>query len=329
MWAHNTVHLLGTYPVNYATFYPGTSTGVAGSCGTLSPVPAAGSPCSSTSNNTQRLKLYQQSGGVAGSAGTRYAAFNQLSNYGMANYNGLILTVNHQFAKNYTVLANYTYSKCLANQNFSGDTTPGPQNPNDLASEYGNCNFDVTHNVTVSGVFLTPKLSNHLLNLVVGGIQVSPLFSHRTGSPFTVTPGTDVSLTGQGNDRANVVPGVAVYQRNFFPGTKNRYPQWFNPAAFAPAAAGTFGNLQPFSLRGPAFTNMDVAVSKFFPLYERARLELRGEAFNLFNHPNYSNPVGASLIVPQLAALNSPTAGLITSTSNDARILQLAAKITF
>ena len=324
----HTVHLLGSYPLNYATYYPGVFTGIAGSCGTLTPVPATGSACSTTSNNTQRLKLYQQSGGTG--AGTRYAAFSEVSNYGMANYNGIILTANHQLARNYTVLANYTYSKCLANLNFSGDATQGPQDPNNLAAEYGPCNFDITQSFTLSGVAITPNLSGRLLNELFGGFQLSPLFSYRTGSPFSVVPGTDVSLTGLGNDRANVVPGVPVYNHNFFRGTRTAdYPQWFNPSAFAAAAPGTFGDSRPFSLRGPGFANLDVALSKFFTLHESARLELRGEAFNAFNHPNYLNPVGTSQLIPQVAALNSPTAGQITGTANDARTLQIAAKITF
>ena len=324
----HTVHLLGSYPLNYATYYPGVYNGLAGSCGALTPVPALGSACSTTSNNTQRLKLYQQSAGIG--AGTRYAAFSEASNYGMANYNGIILTANHQLARNYTVLANYTYSKCLANLNFSGDATQGPQDPNNLAAEYGPCNFDITQSFTLSGVAITPRISDHLLNELFGGFQLSPLFSYRTGSPFSVVPGTDVSLTGLGNDRANVVPGVPVYNHNFFRGTKTAdYPQWFNPSAFAAAAPGTFGDSRPFSLRGPGFANLDVAVSKFFTLHESARLELRGEAFNAFNHPNYLNPVGTSQLIPQVAALNSPTAGQITGTANDARTLQIAAKITF
>ncbi len=332
----HTVHLLGSFPINYATYYPGTTLGAVGSCGTLSPVPQPSAaapttpvPCSSTANTTQRLKLYQQSGGVAGSAGTRYGIFSQISNYGMANYNGVIVTANHQFSKNYTILANYTYSKCLANQNFAGDATPGPQNPSNLAAEYGRCNFDAPHNLSISGVFVSPSLPNHLVNLIAGGFQVSPLFSHRSGTPFTIGPGTDVSLTGLNNDRVNVVPGVPVYTPNFFTGAANNFPRWFNPAAFAAAAPGTFGNLQPFSIRGPSYTNLDLAISKFFTVRERAKLEIRGESFNILNHPNYNNPVGAAALPVGTATLNSPTVGLITSTVNDARILQIAAKITF
>jgi hypothetical protein len=64
-----------------------------------------------------------------------------------------------------------------------------------------------------------------------------------------------------------------------------------------------------------------MAISKRFPIYNRSQLELRGEAFNLLNHPNYSNPI---------TAINSTsTFGRITSTANDARLLQIAAKITF
>ncbi len=323
----HTVHLYGLLPLNYATYFPGTSTGIAGSCGTLTPVPAAGTACSTTSNTTQRLKLYQQTGGTG--AGTRYGAFNAFTPYASANYNGLILTANHPFSNNFTVLANYTYSKCLTNINFSGDTSPVPQNPANLAAEYGHCNFDLTHNFTISGVATTPKFENHLLNAFAGGFQISPLFSYRSGLPFTITDGTDVSLTGLGSDRPNVVPGAQIYNHNFFPNTASKYPQWYNKAAFTPAALGSFGNEQPFSLRGPGFANLDLAISKFFTVRDRAKLELRGEAFNTLNHPNYSTPTNSTAIAPQLSTLNSANAGLITSTANDSRLLQIAAKITF
>ena len=144
-----------------------------------------------------------------------------------------------------------------------------------------------------------------------------------------MTDGTDVSLTGLGSDRPNLIPGVPVYQHNCFPNTKSKYLQWYNPAAFVPAAAGTFGNEQPMSLRGPGYANLNLAISKYFSLYERVRLELRGEAFNALNHPNYSTPTNSTVIAPQLSTLNSANAGFITSTANDSRLLQIAVRITF
>ena len=155
------------------------------------------------------------------------------------------------------MLATTSTSKCLANLSFSGDATQGPQYPNNLQAEYGPCNFDITPNFTLSCVASTPGLHGRALNLLLGEFQLSPLFSYRTGTPFTVAPGTDVSLTGLGNDRANVVPNVPVYNYNFFRGTRSaNYPQWFNPSAFAAATPGTFGNSHSFSLRGPGFDPM-------------------------------------------------------------------------
>ena len=134
---------------------------------------------------------------------------------------------------------------------------------------------------------VTPKFQNHLLNKVAGGFQVSPLFGYRSGMPFTVTDGTDVSLTGLGSNRPNLVPGAAVYQHNFYTSTTfPKYPQWYNKDAFTPAATGTFGNEQPMSLRGPGYANLDLAISKLFSVRERYKLEVRGEAFNALNHPN-------------------------------------------
>jgi hypothetical protein len=64
-----------------------------------------------------------------------------------------------------------------------------------------------------------------------------------------------------------------------------------------------------------------VAISKHFSFLERAQLEIRGEAFNVLNHPNYANP--------NTAISSSSTFGRITATANDARLLQIATKITF
>jgi hypothetical protein len=138
--------------------------------------------------------------------------------------------------------------------------------------------------------------------------------------PYTVTDGTDNSLTTIGQDRPNLVPGVNPYSKNLYPAAGSK-PQWLNAAAYTLSPLGTFGNERPFQARGPGFANVDMAISKHFPVYERAQFELRGEAFNLLNHPNYSNPI---------TSINSTaTFGRITTTANDARLLQLAAKITF
>jgi hypothetical protein len=299
----STMHLWGFQPYNYAT-----------------PLPTPSGAAASTNNSSQRYILYRAAIANGTTAGTRYSAFSSTADYGMANFNGVIFTANHRLANNFSVLANYTYSHCLSNMNYTGDNTPPAQDPNNHAVEYGSCNFDTTHNLTISGVFSTPTFKQHSLNYAAGGWQVSPLITYRTGMPYTVTDGTDNSLTTIGQDRPNVVPGVNLYSKNFYPAAGLK-PQWLNAAAYTLSPLGTFGNERPFQARGPGFANVDMAISKHFPVYERAQLELRGEAFNLLNHPNYSNPI---------TSINSTsTFGRITSTANDARLLQLAAKLTF
>ena len=131
----STIHLWGFQPYNYATPLP-TPTGAA----------------ATTNNTSQRYILYRAAIANKTTAGTRYGAFSGLADYGMANFNGVIATVNHRFANNFSMLMNYTYSHCLANMNYTGDNTPPAQDPNNHAAEYGNCNFDTTHNLTISGV---------------------------------------------------------------------------------------------------------------------------------------------------------------------------------
>ncbi|MFC6647189.1 carboxypeptidase regulatory-like domain-containing protein [Granulicella cerasi] len=299
----STVHLWGFQPYNYAT-----------------PANTPSGAAATTNNTSQRYILYRAAIASGTTAGTRYGAFSGTSDYGMANFNGIIATINRRFANNFSVLANYTWSHCLANMNYTGDNTPPAQDPGNHAAEYGSCNFDTTHNLTISGVASTPKLHERLLNAALGAWQISPLVTYRTGMPYTVTDGTDRSLTGIGQDRPNIVAGQSLYSKNLFPAAGVK-PLWINTSAYALQTLGTFGNERPMQARGPGFANVDMAISKRFDLPEHAQLEIRGEAFNVLNHPNYANP--------NTSIASASTFGRITATANDARLLQIAAKITF
>lgn len=100
---------------------------------------------------------------------------------------------------------------------------------------------------------------------------------------------------------------------------------WFNPDAFArpmatPARPSLDGNAGRNILAGPAFKNLDLALMRTFRLHERAALQLRAEAFNLLNHPNYQLPV---------FLLDQSNVGRVTATANNAREWQLAARLMF
>lgn len=87
----------------------------------------------------------------------------------------------------------------------------------------------------------------------------------------------------RGTQRPDLVPGIDPYLHG-----GNGYT--LNPAAFAVPRVGTFGNLARNALRGPGFAQLDLTVIKQFRISERLRTELRGEIYNIFNHPNFGSP---------------------------------------
>src|SRR6202044_3077815 len=109
--------------------------------------------------------------------------------------------------------------------------------------------------------------------------------------------------------------------------TKVHTPQnWFNPCAFAPAAAGELGDASRTPLSGPDFVNTDFSLIKQFRLpWENMGLSFRAEFFNLFNHPQFALPVQAI----GYADINAANFGSISSTVNNPRLVQFALKFTF
>jgi hypothetical protein len=281
-----------TYP-NYAVYIPGT-------CGS--------GPCSTTANTNQRrvLSLANQQ------AGSLISDLTQTDDGGTANYNALLLSVNHRLSRNFSALANYTWSHCLSNGDASSEMSGvGYQNPNNRNNDAGNCNVDIRQIFNASIVGLSPHFSNVWTQRLLGGWEVSGIIGKRTGYWFSPTAGLDNSLSGVGADRPNVVGNPVPSER-----TLNA---WFNKAAYQANAAGTFGNAGRNSIQGPGAFTFDAALMRDFALTERHHLLLRGEAFNILNHPTFANPN---------ATLNSSNFGRILG-ANDPRIMQFALKYSF
>ena len=142
--------------------------------------------------------------------------------------------------------------------------------------------------------------------------QASGIYTFTSGSWLTVTDGTDISLTGLGSDRPSVVADWHVDQQTI--------KRWFNTSAFTRQPAGTFGNAGRATILGPSAWNVDAALWKTFRITESTKMDLRVEAFNVFNHARFNSP-GTSLS-------NGNTLGQITS-ALDPRIMQLALKLSF
>src|SRR6202158_1604566 len=109
-----------------------------------------------------------------------------------------------------------------------------------------------------------------------------------SGTPFSVQDGFDqVGLNnpaGAPGERPNLVPGRS---NNPILGQVN---QWYDPSTFALQGAGFIGNLGRNTLIGPKFFDLDMASGKTTRVKENITLEVRAEAFNLFNHPNFGLP---------------------------------------
>ena len=296
---NHTVHALIGEVDNPVQYVPGNCT--AGQYG----LTAAGA-CSSAANENFRRKLY-----LANPAqGVFYGAVNNFGDSAKGTYNGLLLSAQHRFAHNFSLLVNHTWSHCLNESDTVLNGAGTPQDPNNVAAEYGNCASDHRHIFNASIVARTPKFEADWTRRFLTGWQIAPIITARSGGFTTLATGTDTSLTGQ-TIRANQVASSSASNQSI--------TQWFNTAAFVAPGPGQFGNVARNTIRGPAGWNLDMALSRSFNITERNAIDFRVEAFNTLNHPQFNNPS---------TAMNSATYGRITS-ARDPRIMQLALKYHF
>jgi Carboxypeptidase regulatory-like domain len=314
---NHTIHLWYGNEVNPGTYIPGNWTGP-GTCGALTVAPPAvngtsiGQPCSSTGNTQARRALSL--------ANPKFGAYysNQVlgADGNNANYHGMLTSLEHRFAHNYTALANYTWSKCMAVGAVNSLATEGyVQNPYNMKADYGLCTYDSTNIFNLTVVATSRYGHGNLVSHLLSNWQVAPLFRFTSGLPVNPLTGVDNSFTGIGLDRPNVISNIKYTGA----GHTSKLFQYVNPALYQANAKGTFGNAQHNSLRAPNYTDVDMAVSRMFGLTERFKLNVRAEAFNLLNHPNFLGPT---------ASIASSSFGRVT-TANDPRILQGAAKLSF
>jgi hypothetical protein len=259
----------------------------------------------------------------------RFDDIDLLESRANSNYNALQVRFQQRLARGLSALASYTWSKSIddASNFFSSAGDPNfPQNSYNVAAERGRSNFDVTHRLSLSYSYALPfgknrqYLSNDgFLTTVLSGWETFGIVTLQSGRPFTVAllseidnSGTGRSILGFGaNDRPNVVGNPDLSNPTTL--------QWFNTAAFAFPAPGTFGNAGRNILEGPGFQNVNASLVKNTHFTERVYLQFRAEAFNLFNHPNFNLPDNF---------LGSPTFGRITS-ARDARHIQFGLKLLF
>ena len=202
-----------------------------------------------------------------------------------SNYNGLWVSVNRKVAKRFTFSASYTFSKSIDN-NSVGSSNPEAQDFRNLSLERAASDFDARQRFVLSGVYALPwKAQGALLNRLVEGWALSPIFNVQTGNPFS--PIIPLMADGSGSllafDRPDLVPGQAIKLDNPTPDL------WFNKAAFVRHPRG-FGNAGRNIIRGPGLQNFDLSLVKSTRIKENVNVQFRAEAFNVLNHPNFSQP---------------------------------------
>jgi hypothetical protein len=250
---------------------------------------------------------------------------------------------------------NYTWSHSIDNLSSSfsdtnglatsgGDFILGLLNPFEPNIGKGDSDFDIRQRVVVSAVWAIPayKTGHGFAAQALGGWSLSPIFTARTGSPYSIYDcswnyyycpyaafTSPVSVNGNGKP-----PAITSQPDNFnfLPMSAASMDHWTNPTYF-------FSDLPPYpndmtgrnTFRGPGDWSLNVGLYKTFRFTERFSLQLRGEAYNLFNHANlYVEGASADTLTNSYipACYGCAPAGTVNS-ENDRRNLQLAAKLIF
>jgi hypothetical protein len=245
----------------------------------------------------------------------RFGSVNEFRTGAGSHYTGLQTSVTKQFA-GLTLRGNYTYSHCLdevSNGGLLPFSTLGILYPlpGSLRKEYGNCDYDVRHNLSAFGIYEIPFHSRQTgLRYMLSGWQVSQTAFLHSGLPFSVvsapyTANNNGVFQGSGPQYSNRVPGVPLYRKSPVAGvTQSGSLQWLNPDAFASvvdpstsACAGgdspgncQFGDSGRNNYRGPHFTYSELYLTKKIQLTEHATFRFDTQFFNLFNHPNFALP---------------------------------------
>lgn len=239
---------------------------------------------------------------------------------GDAHYDSLQMHVDRKLSAGLTFGAAYTFANYLSdygNPNSGGNTDI--QDAQCIRCNYGPTPDDYRHTFVFNHAWEIPfgtgrKFLNHgWSSYVAGPWNLSGIWTWYSGGRFTPIYATNVSnSSGGGDQRPN-----RVGSGNLTSGRSINH--WFDTSAFVAPPQYTFGNSGTGILTGPGYFNVNLTLERHLLVRERYDIDLRGEAFNAFNHANFTNPG---------ATIGTSTAGVISSTQPP-RVMQVAVKILF
>jgi hypothetical protein len=265
-------------------------------------------------------------------------AITDIGPFGASSYHGVAINYEHRVGNGVLVQTNYTYSKAMDNStndlNTSAVNPRRPQNAYDLGNEWSRSTLDVRHKVALTFLYDTPKVNsnNRFIRGALNGWEWAGSYLFQGGQPVTIQSGVDSNGNGDAaGDRAILNPsgtegvgslvnkvcrsasGATSITANTTAACATANTVGYvavNPnAKYIQAGAGTVSNVGRNTFNSPHFNVWNMAILNNRKLTERFGLQLRIEAFNVFNHPNFAFG-NLSVIGTSTNALNQGYANL-------------------
>jgi len=265
--------------------------------------------------------------------------------HGYSHYDAANVKFEHR-AGDLALTSAFTWAKSLddksatAGAGASGTGYQGFMNNHDPNLDYGPSDFNVPYRFVSSYVYYLPvgrgkKFGGGMSRLAdeaIGGWQLTGITTFQTGFPFGVSAQDIEGVQGTVAPRANLIPGCNVHE-NTYSGVLRRFNR-LNEACFTQPGLGTYGNSSRNFLTQPGINNWDMGFGKAFALGEKVKFVFKADAFNTWNHHQYSQDVGGLLVAgsggnePINNSVGQAYFGMIGGASS-ARIWQFGGKIQF
>lgn len=272
---------------------------------------AIGALSSRTVARALLLRPYPQFGGIT----------SRNASWATSSYNALQLKIEKRYAKGFTLMGTWTYSKLFdfGNGPWGGEALGGSafQNWNNLTPDWSVSVTDQTHRVVLNGVWALPFFSKTtgFANRLLAGWELGAIFSNFSGGPIGVTSATNNTFSQGGGQRPNW-SGASASVNGANP------DRWLDTSVFSNPAPYQFGNVARTlsGLRTDITQQVDMTLGKTTTIREKLRLQFRAEFFNLTNSPRFA---------PPNSSFGNPQFGVVSSQLNQPRIVQFGLKLMY
>lgn len=232
--------------------------------------------------------------------------FDLISNGANSSYQALQAQYRHRFARRLQALLSYTYAHAIDNVSSDAYFAIVPLADSPASQERGSSDYDIRHTFSAALSYNIPAPGSGILRTLFGNWSTDSIIYARTSLPVNVVTGVDPFPSGVGfgqysAQRPDLVPAVPLYLADADDAGGTR----INAAAFSSPTGAVQGDLGRNVLGGFNAAQVDFTLRRQFRIYERYSLQARADFFNIFNHPNFGNPINY---------LSSPQFGISTQT---------------